>query len=155
MQREDWGRAQSEFQALASAHPELPGPPVNLALILAGQGRAEEARKALEACVQRWPRFAPAAMQLGLMLREAGEFDAAERAYSKAIDANPAYAEAHYNRGVLNELYRQKPDQALRDYEAYQRLQAEPDPEVQRWIADLKRRSGEPTATDSTSGAPS
>jgi tetratricopeptide (TPR) repeat protein len=155
MQREDWAAAQSEFQALASAHPELPGPAVNLALILAGQGRPEEARKALESCVQRWPGFAPAALQLGLVLRKAGDFEAAERAYSRAIEADPGYAEALYNRAVLNELYRQKPDQALRDYQAYQRLQDQPDPEVERWIAELKRRNGEPTTAESPSGAPS
>jgi len=46
---------------------------------------------------------------------------------------------AHYNLGVLNELYLQRLDAALRHFEHYQELVSE-DQQVARWIADLSRR---------------
>jgi hypothetical protein len=46
---------------------------------------------------------------------------------------------AHYNLGVLNELYLQRLDAALQHFERYQAL-AGGDRQVEKWIADLKRR---------------
>ena len=63
----------------------------------------------------------------------------AEAAYLKAVTAEPQYALAHYNLGVLYELYLQRLDDALRHFERYQALYGE-DPQVEKWITDLKRR---------------
>ena len=57
----------------------------------------------------------------------------------KAVTASPNYALAHYNLGVLNELYLQRLDAALQHFERYQEL-AGGDKQVEKWIADLKRR---------------
>ena len=57
----------------------------------------------------------------------------------KAVTARPDYALAHYNLGVLNELYLQRLDVALQHFEIYQSLVSE-DKQVEKWIADLKRR---------------
>ena len=57
----------------------------------------------------------------------------------KAINADPNYALAHYNLGVLNELYLQRLDVALQHFEHYQLLSGD-DKQVTKWIADLKRR---------------
>jgi hypothetical protein len=57
----------------------------------------------------------------------------------KAVTASPDYALAHYNLGVLNELYLQRLDLALQHFERYQELSGE-DEQVSKWIADLKRR---------------
>ena len=85
------------------------------------------------------PEHAQALNQLGMTLRRQGKFEAAESAYLKAIEASPDYALAHYNLGVLNDLYLRRYDQALVHYERYQALAGE-DEQVSRWIADLKRR---------------
>ena len=80
----------------------------------------------------------PAALnQRGLLLRRNGNF--LEAAYLKAVTASPDYALAHYNLGVLNELYLQRLDAALQHFEAYRSLVGE-DEQVEKWIADLRRR---------------
>ena len=74
-----------------------------------------------------------------MVLRRQGKFVEAESAYLKAVTASPDYALAHYNLGVLNELYLQRLDVALQHFERYQRIEGE-DEQVTRWIVDLKRR---------------
>ncbi len=57
----------------------------------------------------------------------------------KAVTSSPEYALAHYNLGVLNELYLQRLEIALQHFETYQALVGE-DKQVEKWIADLRRR---------------
>ena len=76
-----------------------------------------------------------------MLLRKQGKFEEAESAYLKAVTVSPDYALAHYNLGVLNDLYLRRLDTALVHYERYQALSGE-DKQVTRWIADLKRRIG-------------
>jgi Flp pilus assembly protein TadD len=82
----------------------------------------------------------PAALnQLGMLLRRNGKFLEAEAAYLKAVTVSPEYALAHYNLGVLNELYLQRLEAALQNFETYQSLVGE-DKQVAKWIKDLTRR---------------
>ena len=90
----------------------------------------------------------PAALnQLGLLHRKNGNFLEAEATYLKAVTVSPDYALAHYNLGILYELYLQRLESALEHFEAYQALVGE-DKQVDKWIADLKRRlaARQPTA---------
>ena len=57
----------------------------------------------------------------------------------KAVTVSPDYALAHYNLGVLNELYLQRLETALQHFETYQSLVGE-DKQVEKWISDLRRR---------------
>ena len=59
----------------------------------------------------RWPRppnarrwDAQTWTEYGLTLRQAGKFAEARAAYENAIKANPSYAPAHRNLGVLLDL---------------------------------------------------
>jgi tetratricopeptide (TPR) repeat protein len=83
--------------------------------------------------------YAPALNQLGMLLRRNGKFLEAEAAYLKAVTAKPDYALAHYNLGVLNELYLQRLDSALQHFERYQEIVGG-DEQVEKWITDLQRR---------------
>ncbi len=74
-----------------------------------------------------------------MLLRRQGKFVEAESAYLKAVTASPDYALAHYNLGVLNELYLQRLDAALQHFERYQEIEGE-DKQVTKWIVDLRRR---------------
>lgn len=141
MQRQDWSAALTMLTALSSAHPELPGPAVNLGIAQARLQKTAEARRTLETASQRFPAFAPAQDQLGRLLAAQGEFEAADSAYAKAIAIDARLASAHYHRAVLNELYLQRPSLALQHYEAYQGLQATADKQVAGWITALRRRS--------------
>ena len=132
-------RRRTAFQGVPAASTrQYPGAHVNLAIIHTENDNDDEARAAIDAALALDPEHAPALNQLGMLLRRNGNFIEAEAAYLKAVTAAPDYALAHYNLGVLNELYLQRLDVALQHFERYQALVGE-DKQVERWIADLKR----------------
>ena len=131
--------AQLRFQEFLLQYPSFPGAHVNLAIIYAGNGDDTGAENSITDALIIDPQHPAALNQLGMLLRRQGKFHEAEAAYTRAITANPEYALAHYNLGVLNELYLQRLDVALQHFERYQALGNE-DKQVEKWIADLKRR---------------
>jgi tetratricopeptide (TPR) repeat protein len=142
MRKADWPTAETSLQALTNSNPDLPGPTVNLGIVYVHLNRTADARKLFESAVARWPDFAPGQHQLGVLLRNQGEFAAADAAYARALAADPNYALVYYDRAVLNEIYLQRPEVALQNYEKFQQLQSIADGQVARWIEDLRRRTG-------------
>jgi tetratricopeptide (TPR) repeat protein len=120
-------------------YPDYPGAYVNLAIIQAGRGDDEAAAAALNSALALDSEHPVALNQLGMLYRRQGKFSEAEAAYLQAVTASPDYALAHYNLGVLNDLYLQRMDVAVRHYERYQEIDGD-DKGVSRWIADLRRR---------------
>jgi len=131
--------AELRLQEFMLQYPGYPGAYVNLAIIRAGRGDEEAAEQALQSALTLDPEHPATLNQLGMLYRRQGKFREAEAAYLKAITASPDYALAHYNLGVLNDLYLQRMDVAVRHYERYQEIAGE-DSGVGRWIADLRRR---------------
>lgn len=88
--------------------------------------------------------------------RERGEFAKARAAYEQALAADPAYAPAALNLGVLHDLYLGQPDQALPLYEKYLALTPGGDAAVAKWVADLKKRrpAAPPPAASAPASAP-
>ena len=60
-----------------------------------------------------------------------------------ALELDPNYAAALLNLAILNDLYLRDNAQALALYERYQVASAGKDPNVTKWIADLKNRKGD------------
>ncbi|MDH3612289.1 MAG: tetratricopeptide repeat protein [Gammaproteobacteria bacterium] len=120
-------------------YPAFPGVHVNLAIIHSQNGNDEAAQAAIDEALALNPEHPAALNQQGMLLRRNGKFIEAEAAYLKAVTASPDYALAHYNLGVLNELYLQRLDAALQHFEIYQQLTGG-DKQVEKWIADLRRR---------------
>ncbi len=135
----DFVDAELRFKEFLLQYPNYPGAYVNLAIIHANNENNAAARSALDAALTINPSHPAALNQLGMLLRRNGNFLEAEAAYLKAVTVKPDYALAHYNLGVLNELYLQRLDVALQHFEAYQALVGE-DKQVEKWIADLRRR---------------
>jgi len=131
--------ASLRFQEFLLQYPDYSGAHVNLAIIHARNGDDAAAEASITDALILDPMQPQALNQLGMLLRRQGNFTAAENAYLKAVEADPEYALAHYNLGVLNDLYFQRLDAALQHYERYQEIAGE-DKLVMRWIADLKRR---------------
>ena len=133
--------AELRFQEFLLRYPDYPGGHVNLAIIFAGRGDDKAVADSLTDALILDPEHPVALNQLGMLLRRQGKFLEAESAYLKAVTASPGYALAHYNLGVLNDLYLRRLDAALQHYERYQALAGE-DKQVTKWIVDLKRRIG-------------
>ena len=135
----DFLDAEHRFSEFLAQYPDYPGAYVNLAIIHAGRGNNDASLDAIEAALAIDAEYPPALNQKGMLLRRNGNFPGAEAAYLKAVTADPDYALAHYNLGVLNELYLQRLDVALQHFERYQEL-VDDDKQVEKWIADLRRR---------------
>ena len=135
----DFVDAELRFKEFVLLYPDYPGAYVNLAIIHAKNENDAATRSALDQALSLDGGYPPALNQLGMLLRRNGNFLEAEAAYLKAVTVSPEYALAHYNLGVLNELYLQRLDTALHHFETYQSLVGE-DKQVERWIADLRRR---------------
>ena len=131
--------AELRLEEFLLLYPDYPGAHVNLAIIHVRNGDDEAAGASLDAALALDPDHAPALNQQGMLFRRNGKFLEAEAAYLKAVTASPDYALAHYNLGVLYELYLQRLDAALRHFEIYQELEGG-DKQVEKWIADLRRR---------------
>ena len=135
----DFVDAELRFKEFLLQYPEYPGAHVNLAIIHSSNGNDAAARAAVDAALALQPNHPAALNQLGMLLRRNGKFLEAEAAYLKAVTVSPEYALAHYNLGVLNELYLQRLEAALQNFETYQSLVGE-DKQVAKWIKDLTRR---------------
>lgn len=135
----DFLDAELRLKEFLLQYPGYPGTHVNLAIIHVYNEDDAAAQAAIDAALAINPDYAPALNQQGMLLRRNGKFLEAEAAYMKAVTASPDYALAHYNLGVLNELYLQRLDVALQHFERYQMIVGE-DKQVEKWISDLTRR---------------
>jgi len=135
----DFMEAELRLKEFLLQFPAYPGAHVNLAIIHSQNGNDDAAQAAIDAALALNPSHAAALNQQGMLFRKNGKFIEAEAAYLKAVTASPDYALAHYNLGVLYELYLQRLDAALQHFENYQALVGS-DKQVEKWIADLKRR---------------
>lgn len=130
------------FQTISAQHPVLSGPLVNQALIYIRQEKWGDALDTVDQALKVNGRNPFAWNLRGIVLREQGKFKDARAAYEKALAIDPNYAKAHFNLGVLADLYLQDLPLALNHYERYQSLQKKPDTAVTNWIGDLRNRLG-------------
>jgi len=135
----DFVEAELRLKEFLLQYPAYPGAYVNLAIIHGQNGNEKAAQASIDAALALNPNHPAALNQQGMLLRRNGKFIEAEAAYLKAVTASPDYALAHYNLGVLNELYLQRLDVALQHFEIYQGLVGN-DAKVEKWITDLTRR---------------
>lgn len=143
------------LQSLHTSYPQLSGPLVNQGRIYWQQEKYDEASDALNKALEINSQNPYAHNLLGLVMREQGKFDEARQHYLQAVQLDPKYARAHFNLGVLAELYLQDLNLALDHFRAYQGLQKTPDNTVANWIADLERRAPpRPSSTPAAIAAP-
>jgi tetratricopeptide (TPR) repeat protein len=113
---------------------------------LAAMNPARYARKELAAPAVAAPVASDGAAsaselnRLGVAAREAGRFGDARTAYEGAIAADPAYADAERNLGILLDLYLGESAAALPHYERCLALQGGADKELKAWIVELQSR---------------
>jgi tetratricopeptide (TPR) repeat protein len=135
--------AELEFKQLNAAYPQFAGPQLNLGLLYLHDARLPEAEAAFKAALQVAPANPIAGDELGIVERKLGKFTDAEAAYLRAIAAEPNYAPAHLNLGVLYDLYLQEPQKALEQFERYIEISGE-NKQVSGWVIELRKRVGAP-----------
>jgi Flp pilus assembly protein TadD len=112
-----------------------------------------ESEAALQKATERAGWDAATWTEYGLTLRQAGKFPEARAAYEHAIKANPSYAPAHRNLGVLLDLYLDDPVTAQSELETYKTLTGEDKP-VSGWLAELRSRNKVPAKAAAPEPAP-
>lgn len=132
--------AYARFDKLAKQYPALAGPIVNQAIILRKKGKHPEAYDLLQNALLTHARNPYLLNQLGVISRGLGKFKQAQVSYETAIRIDQKYPMAHYNLGVLADLYLHNPQLALNEFKIYQSLIPEPDKKVAGWIKELERR---------------
>ena len=137
--------AELELKQLSVAYPQFAGPYLNLGLLYVKDSKLPEAESALKAAVQINPVNLQAGNELGIVERRLGKFSDAEAAYQHTIGADPNYAPAHLNLGVLYDLYMAEPQKALEEFERYIELAGQ-DKRVAGWVVELRKRVGAPAA---------
>ncbi len=154
LQAGDLAAAESALQSFSAAHPELAGPLLNLALLRMRQGDDVAALAWIEQASAVCTSCAPVWNELGVLHRRQGRFAESEQAYRRAIELDADYALAYYNLAVLYDLYIERPELALENYQQYLSLGSEEGhAEVERWIADLRRRVSAMPTTARAEGA--
>jgi tetratricopeptide (TPR) repeat protein len=142
MQSRDYHSAVPALLDFIEDNPDLSGPYVNLGIAYQHMEQKEAAKAALGKAVELNPGNAAAHHQLGILYRQQGDFDSALSSYNNALKLDAGYALVHRNIGILYDLYLGQPALALEHYRKYLELAAAPDPDVDRWLVDLERRSG-------------
>jgi cellulose synthase operon protein C len=140
LMRGDPKQAILEFELLTQAYPDLSGAYANLGVLYRNANQLPEAEAALAKATERASWDGQTWTEYGVTLRQAGKFAEARTAYEKAIEANPSYAPAHRNLGVLLDLYFDDPFTAQSELETYKTLSGEDKP-VSGWIAELRSRT--------------
>jgi tetratricopeptide (TPR) repeat protein len=135
--------AELEFKQLVVAYPQFAGPQLNLGLLYLHDSRLPEAEGAFKAALELAPANPVAGDELGIVERKLGKFTDAEAAYLRAIAAEPNYAPAHLNLGVLYDLYMAQPQKALDQFERYIEIAGE-NKQVAGWVVELRKRVGGP-----------
>jgi Flp pilus assembly protein TadD len=128
---------------MTQTYPDLSGPYANLGVLYRNSNQLAESEAALAKATERAAWDAATWTEYGITLRQAGKFAESRAAYERAIAANPAYAPAHRNLGVLLDLFLEEPVAAQAELETYKTLTGEDKP-VSGWIAELRSRNKVP-----------
>jgi len=133
----DYVRAKSIFKHFIRKNPALSGAYVNLALIEFRQGNYREAERLSGMAIERNPDQAFAYNLRAQLHLKKGEIHKARINYLKAINVNPAYANAHYNLALLYDIYLQEIALAIEHYSIYLSLLDKEDELTREWIDHL------------------
>ncbi len=152
LMRTDPTQASLEFQLMTQSYPDLSGPYANLGILHRNANQLAESEAALAKATELAPWDAQTWNEYGLTLRQAGKFAEARAAYESAIKANPSYAPAHRNLGVLLDLYLDDPVSAQAELETYKQLTGEDKP-VTSWLAELRARTKAQSAQPTQEGS--
>jgi len=120
--------------------PDLTAAFIDLGIAYGRTDELDLAESSLNKALELNPQHPVAYNELGLVQRRKGEFENARASYEAALAQFPTFHYAHRNLAILCDLYLGDYACALEHYETYSRLVPNDD-EVEKWIADLRRRA--------------
>lgn len=130
--------AEAAFLGLARDFPAFSGPLTDLGILHAQARRRDQAIASLSEAVNVNAKNVIALNWLGILYRESGDFARAEKVYLKALAANPDYAAARLNLGILYDVSLKRPRDALAQYRLYQEQTGGSNLIVGVWIKELE-----------------
>jgi tetratricopeptide (TPR) repeat protein len=142
LQDGDVSGASAKFRLLTEKYPSLSGPWVRLGVIAEEQERFSEAIQHYRKAIAINNKNVNAYMALGLIQRKQGYFSDAFQTYLNALSVWKDFPEAHLNLAILYDLYLNNPEAAQKHYEAYYFLTGEKDEKVQKWLVEVRHRTG-------------
>jgi tetratricopeptide (TPR) repeat protein len=128
------------LKQLSQETPDKPHLFTNLGLAYFQLQQWELAERAFGQAIARNPEDAVAYNHLGILQRRKGLFQEALVQYQRAIEIDSKYAGAHFNLGILFDLYLQDLEKAVQQYRKYLDLTSEENEQVAGWIVDIERR---------------
>jgi tetratricopeptide (TPR) repeat protein len=137
MKESKWQQAQTIFEQVILAQPNLSGSYVNKAIIAKHHNKLDEAQSLLTKAIEVNSLNLYAHHLQGQVYRLQGSFEKSEQSYLAALTIWPDFPEAHASMAILLELYRGRLLEAYRYYRSYLMLKPD-DKEVQRWLAGLE-----------------
>ncbi len=96
----DWQGAERMYRKAIEIKPDYADAYQSLGVVLAAQGKVDEAIAHYQMALMIKPDYANAYYNLGVVLASRGQADDAIAHYRKALEINPDYAMAHYNLGA-------------------------------------------------------
>jgi len=142
LQNGDLEGANAKFTLLTEKYPSLSGPWVKLGLIAEAQEKYPDAIKHYKNAISVNRNNVNAYMALGLVQRKQGYFSEAFNTYLDALTVWRDFPEAHLNLAILYDLYLNNAEEAQKHYEAYNFLTGEKSEKVQKWLVEVKHRTG-------------
>ena len=148
--------ATADLTRFSAEYPGFAGPLLNLGLIQSRSGDEAGARVLFERAAMVCSHCGSVWNELGVLHGRHGRFAEAEEAYQRAIEVEPGFAAAYYNLAIIYELYIPRPELALQNYEQYLQLggTAGEGQDVQKWVAELRRRVGATPTAARAEGTP-
>lgn len=138
IESEEYAQAIKLLNSIASSNETLSEVYLNLSLAYYRTDQFEESLAAAKRAVALDAKSSNTNYMAGLAYLKASQVNAARQAFAAAIEVNPEHAYAHYNLGLIYDIYYQQLQTAIDHYQRYVILIKEEDQATVEWIEQLK-----------------
>lgn len=138
----NYGKAKPLLEQAAKSDKTLAGPWVLLGEIAVQENQLKKAEEYFNKAIGINPQNVNAYLPLALIQRKKGEFVEAQNTYSRALSVWKDFPEAHLNLAILYDLYLNDSLQAQQHMEAFQFLSNNKDEQVNKWLEEIRSRTG-------------
>lgn len=139
--QKDYGAAAATLSTVPDANALYMAAVANYRL-----GQTDASTALLSSALERQPQHAASLNLRALISREQGHFRQAETDWLAAIAADPSFAAAERNLGILYEIYLAKPEQARAHYQRY--LEISKDEQAKVWLSALPAAANKDAAVE-------